>query len=433
MVQKIEPMNYKETIEYIHSTQKFGSILGLDRITMLLEHLGNPQKELKFVHIAGTNGKGSTAAFINSILCEAGYKVGIFTSPSIHRFSERIKINENEISEEDIVRITNIVKEKISMMIKDGMTSPTEFELVTALAMQYFFEQCCDIIILEVGMGGRLDSTNIIDTPEVAVITTIDFDHIDVLGNTLSKIALEKAGIIKENCDVVLYSQESFIERVFEDECKERNAKLSKVDFSSLVSLSSDTVMQEFDFEGYKSLKISLMGNHQKKNAAVAVKTAEILRKKGFEITEDAITKGLSKAKWAGRFEVVNNVPMVVVDGAHNIQGVKILSENLIKYFPGKKITFIAGVLADKDYRTMMKFIIPIAHKVITVTPDSSRALSADKLAFFLKAYHKNVFVGEKVHKAIMMSLNSCSKDEIICAFGSLYYVGEVREFFGLR
>lgn len=425
-------MNYKEAIEYIHGTQKFGSILGLDRIKLLLDYMGNPHKKLKFVHVAGTNGKGSTVAFISSILIEAGYKVGIFTSPSIQRFSERIKINDFEISEENIARITSMLKENVDKMIRNDGSSPTEFELVAALAFQYFFEQGCDIIVLEVGLGGRLDATNIIETAEVSVITTINYDHMDVLGDTLSKIAFEKAGIIKENNDVVLYPQERDVERVFETVCREKVAKLHKVDFSTLKNNLYDITKQKFDFEGYKSLKVSLLGEHQIKNAAVAIKTVEVLFSKGYLISENDIRRGLIRTKWAGRFEMINECPFFIIDGAHNIEGTKTLADNLRRYFPGKKITFITGVLADKDYKSMMEAVIPLAEGFITVTPNSPRALSSTDLEMYLKSYCRNVANGGEIREAIKLSLELASKDEIICAFGSLYYIGQVREYFGL-
>lgn len=222
-------------------------------------------------------------------------------------------------------------------MVKNSGSSPTEFELVTAIAFQYFLEQCCDIIVLEVGLGGRLDSTNIIDTPKAAVITTIDYDHMNVLGNTIPEIAFERAGIIKEKSDNVLYSQEAEVERVFEKICNERNAKLYKADFSSLVPLDFNAHMQKFDFGNYKSLKIKLLDEHQMKNAAVSVITAEVLQDKGFKITEDDIRNGLFNAKWPGRFEIVNRTPLVIADGSHNIQGVKILAENIKNIFQEKR------------------------------------------------------------------------------------------------
>jgi dihydrofolate synthase / folylpolyglutamate synthase len=426
-------MDYKEAMEYIHGIQKFGSKLGLDRIRMLLAYMGNPQKKLKFIHVGGTNGKGSTVSFISSILMEAGYRVGIYTSPSIHRFSERIRINDSEISELNITKIAEGIKSITELIIHNGSERPTEFEVVTAMAFQYFYEQNCDFVVLEVGLGGRLDSTNIIDTSEVSVITTINYDHMDVLGDTLPKIAYEKAGIIKRNGNVVLYPQEKEVEKVFEVSCEELGAVLHKVDFSTIIPHSSDVLNQEFDFEVYKSLEISLLGAHQINNAVVAIKTIEVLKSKGYGITEDNLRKGLEKTKWAGRLEIVNEQPLFLIDGAHNIEGAKTLAYNLSSLFPGKKITFIVGVLADKDYKSMMENVMHIAERFITVTPKSARALSSQDLELHLKSYGMNVINGGEIKKAISIALTLGADDDIICSFGSLYYIGEVREYFGFR
>lgn len=426
-------MEYKQAMEYIHDVNKFGSKLGLDRIRDLLEQMENPQNKLKFIHVGGTNGKGSTVSFISSILKEAGYKVGIYTSPCIHRFSERIKINNTEISEKDIARIISSIKPKIDFLINNGTEALTEFEIVTAMAFQYFYEQNCDFVVLEVGLGGRLDSTNIIDSSEVSVITTINYDHMDVLGDTLPKIANEKAGIIKDNGSVVLYPQEKAVEEVFDKICRKHNAKLHKVDFSTLKILNSDISVQKFNFENYESLKISLLGIHQVQNAIVAIKTIEILNSKGYDVSEQALRDGLEKAKWPGRLEIVNKKPLFLIDGAHNIEGVKTLANNLKNLFPNKKITFIAGVLKDKDYKSMMEVIIPVAERFITVEPNNSRALSSKELEKYLKEQGIKAIDGGKVKEAVELALKSISDEEVICAFGSLYYIGEVREYFGLN
>jgi len=423
-------MDYKEAIEYIHSTHKFGMKLGLHNIGLLLELMGNPHKSLSYVHVAGTNGKGSTVAFISSILIEAGYRVGIYISPFIERFTERIKINGTEIPEGDLARITGFVREKVDMMLKAGKAHPTEFEIITAVAFQYYHEQHCDLVVLEVGLGGRFDSTNIIDTPDAAVITTISFDHMEILGNTLPEIAFEKAGIVKSGGDVVLYPQTPDVERVFERICEERNSRLKKVDFSDLKVRSFGIDGQSFDYKELQSLKILLLGDHQARNAAVAVETALLLREKGYAISNDAIREGLYKAKWPGRMEIVKTSPLFLIDGAHNAEGAQILAAGLKKYFPNKRITFIVGVLADKDYKAMIEAIEPYAYRFVTVTPRSPRALSAKDLAIFIGAYCKNVVVSDKIEEAIRTCLNSSSQEDLICAFGSLYYIGGIRKYF---
>jgi dihydrofolate synthase/folylpolyglutamate synthase len=423
-------MNYEQALEFIHSTHKFGSKLGLHNIGILLDLMGNPQKKLKFVHVAGTNGKGSTASFISSILTQAGYRTGVFTSPYIERFTERIKIGNDDIPREDLARITEFVKDKVDIMLQIGENHPTEFEIVTAIAFQYFYEKNCDIVVLEVGLGGRFDSTNIIDTSLVSAITTISYDHMDRLGATLSEIAFEKAGIIKQNGDVVVYPQTEEAGKVLRNVCAERNSKLVVVDFSGLRLISSGVDGQVFDFEGYKSLKILLLGQHQTRNAAVAIKTIEILREKGFNISEQTIRDGLLKMKWPGRLEVLKRNPLFLIDGAHNIEGAKALADALKTYFPGKRIFFILGVLKDKDFNSMIEAVIPLAHCFITVTPNNDRALSAEELSQILVSYCKSVYVSDTIELAIRTSLELASQDDIICAFGSLYYVGEVRKHF---
>lgn len=427
-------MNYKEAIEYISLTQGLHHKSGLTRMRKLMELIGNPQKGLKYVHVAGTNGKGSIVSMIASILMKAGYKVGVYTSPHINRYNERIRVNDTEISEEDIIEILSIMKESIEQVPYFEEDFLTEFDMVTALAFQYFSKQRCDIIILETGLGGRVDSTNIIDKPEIAVITTINYDHLDILGKSLSEIAFEKAGIIKNECDVVLYPQKQGVQIVFEEVCRQRKARLHEVDFSKLILKIFDHTKQIFDFDDDKELEITLLGEHQIRNAAVAIKAIEILRRKGYDINDNALRLGLKKAEWPGRFEIVNQSPLVVIDGAHNVEGVKSLVHNLQKYFPNKKITFICGVLADKTYMEMIDMLIPLASRFVTVTPDSKRALSAEDLAKYLQSFEfSNVLVGGKIKNAIDLCINTSYCEEVICVFGSLYYIGEVREYFGLN
>jgi dihydrofolate synthase/folylpolyglutamate synthase len=423
-------MNYEEALSYIHGTHKFGSKLGLENITKLLEHLGNPHKKLKYVHIAGTNGKGSTSAFISSILIESGLKVGIFTSPYLERFTERIKINNQEIDQEDISRITQLIKENINKMLKNGDNHPTEFEIVTAMAFKYFHENNCDIVVLEVGLGGRFDSTNVIDRPEVAVITTINYDHMKQLGNTLEDIAFEKAGIIKNNCDVVVHPQTKVVYELFNRICSERNARLHLADFSKIRDLEFNYNGQTFKYNDYGSIRISLLGNHQVGNAVVAIKATEILNKKGYNISHETLIKGLFNARWPGRLEVINREPIFLIDGAHNSEGAKALSKALNDYFPDKKKIFIIGVLKDKNYKDMIEAVLPIADRFITVTPNNERALHAEKTAEIIRSYCKNVSVSVTIKEAIEKSLRESEPNDVICAFGSLYYIGEVRSYF---
>ncbi len=421
-------MDYKEAINYIHGSLKFGIKLGLENMTVLLELLGNPHKRLKFIHIAGTNGKGSTAAFITSILTHAGYRVGTFTSPYIQRFNERIKIDGEDIEESDLARLTGKVKAKVDLMVERGSNHPTEFEIVTAVALLHYFEKSCDIVVLEVGLGGRFDSTNIIDTPLAAVITTINYDHMNILGNTLPKIAYEKAGIIKENTDVIAYPQTEEVLHVLQEACENTGSRLNVADFGTIVLKDFSIDGQEFDYKGYKNLRIKLIGEYQLKNAALAVDAAELLNSKGLKISQDAVRTGLFETTWPGRFEVVSKRPLILIDGAHNEEGAKVLADSLRKYFPHKKKLFIMGVLKDKDYKSLIEAVAPIASGFITVRPHNDRALDSRELAAVLKNYCANVVEGDTIKEAVKAAVDRWTEDIVICAFGSLYYIGEVRE-----
>ena len=425
-------MNYIEAMNYIHGTYKFGLKLGLHNIAALLELMDNPQDKLRYVHVAGTNGKGSTVAFISSILAASGYRTGIYISPYIQRFTERIRINDTEINEEDLARITEYVKSKVDIMLGRGENHPTEFEIVTAIAFQYFYEQGCDVVVLEVGLGGRFDSTNIIKMPDLAVITTISYDHTDRLGDTLSAIAFEKAGIIKQGGDVVSYAQEAEAADVINNVCRERDANLHYVDFLGLEPVKFGIEGQTFNYRNYAGLEISLLGEHQLKNAAVAVKAAELLIAKGYTITIESMRKGLNSARWPGRLEVLSTNPVFLIDGAHNIEGASVLRNALEMYFPGKRMTFIMGVLKDKDYKSMIKAVIQDCHRVIAVTPESERALPAAELVLVLGAYCRNVHVSDTIEEAVRTCMRTATHDEVICAFGSLSYIGAVRTAFGL-
>jgi dihydrofolate synthase/folylpolyglutamate synthase len=424
-------MNYQEALNYFHSVPKFTKKDNLNTIETLLKYLSDPQKKLKVVHVAGTNGKGSTVAYISKILMEAGYRVGVYTSPFLQRFTERVKINDQEISEAEVGQLAARIKTAVNDMqaYQEGM--PTEFDLITVMAFLYFAECGCDIVVLEVGLGGRLDSTNIIDIPEAAVITTISYDHMEVLGNTLAKIAYEKAGIIKNGCEVVLYPQEPEVEAVMKEVCDDKKALLHAVDLSELKLISYGPSGQSFDLGQYKRLEIHLLGDYQLQNAATAVRTIEVLNSRGFHIKEDQIRKGLKNTRWAGRLEIIRNNPLLLIDGAHNTQGVSSLKDCLIKYFPGKSFTFIIGVLADKEYSEMMDMIEPLAKRFITITPPSPRALPSKELAAFLGQYGKEIISFDKVEEALDYC-GSFGPEELICAFGSLYYIGIIRDYYGL-
>lgn len=425
-------MNYKEALDFILGAETMGSILERNVMECLLEELGNPHKGLKYVHIAGTNGKGSTSAYVSSILRAAGYRTGLYTSPYIQQFNERIQVDGVQISDEELAEITTEIAEASKRVLARGLRHPTVFELITAIGFIYFKRMACDIVVLEVGLGGRLDATNVIESPEVAVITNIGYDHMDVLGDTLELIAGEKAGIIKPNCSVVLYSQTKSVEDVIASVCREKGVSLTFADSSlaEIRSISLDGI--EFDYNGYKGLKSSLLGLYQVKNAVTAIAAAEELIKKGYAISEQNIRDGLASAHWPGRLELLRRKPVVIVDGAHNPQGAAALLESLDALFPGRKINFVLGVLADKDYSSTIELAMPRAKCFHTVTPPNKRALPADKLAEEIRKHGDvPVHTCDSIPSALDTVLASVGEDEVVCIFGSLYQVGEVRSYFG--
>lgn len=451
-------MNYAEVLDYIENTQKFGSILGLERISKLLEMMGNPQKKMKFIHVAGTNGKGSTCAFLESVLTQAGYKVGVYTSPSFLKFTDRIRIGKQDMDENKMAEIMTRIKYNIDEMILAGYQSPTEFEIITALGFLYFYEENCDLVILEVGLGGRLDSTNVIDAPLVSVITPIDYDHMDILGNTLEEIAGEKAGILKPGTELVLYPQKSEAERVILSKAEELQIPVHSVSFKKCRIQRFDGICQSFSYEG-EDYQLSLLGEHQVRNAVVAIETLYALEKHGFRIPHEALVKGLNTAKWPGRFEILRKDPTVIIDGAHNVQGVQILTENLMKYYKDKKVIFIFGVLKDKMYKEMILPLLPLAKEFLLITVPNSRALSAEELSkeisrveeelhgeksvkkgMFWKRQRKEFDLGvttsvpkrcfDTLEEAVESALADAGSDDIICALGSLYYIPYVHQYF---
>jgi dihydrofolate synthase/folylpolyglutamate synthase len=425
---------YEEALDYILGTPNPGSVYERNVINTLLKELGDPQKGMKYVHIAGTNGKGSTSALTASILREAGYRTGLYTSPFIQRFNERIQVNGVQIPDEAIAEITTEIAAATERVQAQGYRRPTIFELITALGFVWFKRSGCEIVVLEVGMGGRLDATNAIDDSEVAAIVNIGFDHMEFLGDTLPLIAGEKAGIIKQGGRVVMYAQSEEVEAVFRAACEAKGAKLTRSD-SSLAEIrqySLDGIV--FDFGTYKDLKISLLGRYQVRNACTAVSITEALREKGWNITDKALRDGLYKAHWPGRLELLQRNPVVIVDGAHNPQGAEALMEAMSLLFPRKKLNIVVGVLADKDYASSIDIAKPYAKKFYAVTPPSYRALTSKQLADEIHQ-HSEVPVQpfDSIPLALQSALNESKNDDVICIFGSLYQVGEIRSYFGRK
>lgn len=419
-------MTYNEALQYIHSICWKGSKLGLDRTRELLGKLGNPEKQLKFIHIAGTNGKGSCAAMLSSILEEAGYHTGLYTSPFINRFNERMQIDHQCIPDDELAELTEYIRP-----FADGMEdSPTEFELITALAMVYFARHKCDIVVLEVGMGGELDSTNIIDVPEAAVIMAMGLDHVKELGHTMADIARAKAGIIKEGGDVVIYGGNPEADPVFEEVCAQRSAKLHKADFSAIVPGPFGLDGQSFSYGAWKDLQIPLVGVYQMRNAAVVLETVQVLRGKGWHISDAAVASGLKNTRWPARFEVLRRDPVFIVDGGHNPHGIRATAESLQRLFPGKKFTFVTGVMADKDVESILGLIVPLADQFFTVRPDNPRAMSAEELADRIRAMGAKATPCESVAAGVARAVEAEGKDGVACALGSLYMSGDVRTCF---
>ncbi|MGO1042062.1 bifunctional folylpolyglutamate synthase/dihydrofolate synthase [Clostridioides difficile] len=426
-------MKYEEALEYISQTNKFGIRLGLENIGKLLELLGNPQETLNIIHVAGTNGKGSVCSFISNILRESGYKVGLYTSPYLETFTERIRVNGENIPQEDVARIIGLIKEKIEVMVSQGYVYPTEFEVVTAMAFYYYSEQKVDFVALEVGLGGRYDATNIITKSLVSVITSISLDHTGILGDTIEKIAYEKAGIIKENGIVLVYNQTDEAKDVIKSVCKEKNAKYIEVNFDSINIKKSNINSQVYDCnvmgETYKNLEIMLIGEHQINNSILAMSVLEYLKdtKKLDNVSEESIRKGLITTKWPGRIEKIKESPIFIIDGAHNEDGAKSLAKALDKHFKDKKLTLLIGMLEDKDIDGVLDILMPKFSKVVTTTPNNPRAINSDILKEKILKYVSDVTSKHEIEDAVNYTLETSSKDDIIISAGSLYMIGTVR------
>lgn len=415
-------MTKDEALSYIHSICWKGSVPGLSRTRELLHRIGDPQNRLRFIHIAGTNGKGSTAAMLASVMQAAGYRTGLYTSPFITCFNERMQIDGQMISDEELAQITQMLRPHAEAM-KDH---PTEFELVTAIAMEYFSRHHCDIVSLEVGLGGELDSTNVISTPEVAVICNIGLDHTAVLGDTLEQIASAKAGIIKGG-DVVIYRGKASVERVFEAACEKTGARLHRADFDGLHSVADSLAGQIFDCGKLKRLELPLLGVHQLRNAAVAIKAVQVLSQKGWHISEAQLREGLRTVSWPGRFELLRHEPIFIADGGHNPQCMAALEGNLRSYLSGRSLTALVGVMADKDYRDMFRIVAPSISRFVTVTPENPRALSAQALAQVLSEFGKPVTACDSVRQGVAAAIAQTPADGAVVAFGSLYMLGDIR------
>ena len=419
-------MNIEETFDFIYSYTNPTRRTNLGRVRELLSLLGDPDKELKFVHVAGTNGKGSTCAMLSSILRKAGYKTALFTSPHILRYNERMQINGECIPDDDLIRATEKVKNAIEISVE----KVNWFEMMMCTALVWFAEQKVDIVVFEVGLGGLLDATNVIDVPECAVITNIGLDHTHILGNTIKEIAEQKAGIIKAGGTVVAYRGSDVVEQVYEDKCREVGAELIKADFDSIREKKADIFGQTFDAEGMEDLHIPLAGGHQQKNASVVICTARALRAKGWNITDENIREGLDATVWPVRFEVVSRDPLFIIDGGHNPQCAEAVRDTLNALIPeGTKIVFLTGILADKDYKEVIGILGSVSNEFVTVTPDSHRALESDELADFIEQSGFHVTPCSSIEEGIETAIR-IADGGVVCCVGSLYLAGDVRRHF---
>ena len=416
-------MNYSEALEYIHSVEWLGSRPGLSRTQELLRKLGNPEKEMKFIHVAGTNGKGSTCAMCDSVLRKAGYKVGLYTSPYIVRFNERMCVDGEPISDDELASLVEIIKP-----IADGMEDkPTEFEIITALAFLYFKRHNCDIVVLEVGMGGRLDSTNVIASPIVSVITGIALDHVGVLGGTVEAIAGEKAGIIKEGRPVVYGGRDEIAFGVIAKRAEEMGSLLVRTGLSSVAVKEMDFTGTVLDYDGIENVKISLCGSYQPENAATVIEVMRLLNANGFNVNNSALREGLAQTRWRARFELLSKEPVVIFDGSHNMQGVTAAADSVARFFGGNRVLMLMGVLADKEWNAMLDKLLPLASEMFCVTPNSPRALKSDVLAVECRTRGVEATAYTSFDEAVGAAYNKAKTQNIpLVMLGSLYMYGDV-------
>ena len=422
-------MNYREAMEYIEQLKPLGSVMGLESIRSLCRRLGNPQNRLKFVHIAGTNGKGSVLSYISTVLQAAGYKVGRYISPAVLDYRERFQGDGRMITQSGLCKYLEPVRKAAQEMVEAGETHPTLFEVETAAAFLYFLDKGCDIVVLETGLGGSLDATNVIDTTVAAVFTSISMDHMEILGESLEQIALAKAGIIKNKCYVISAKQQTEVMKVLRQAAAFRRAKFFTADAAKAKHVKSGVTKQHFSYDKYKNLEISMLGQFQIENAVVAVETITMLGRCGFPVPEEKLREGMMQAKWPGRFQVIGKKPFFIADGAHNEDAARKLVESIRFYYPDRKIIFIMGMLRDKEYDKVIRITFALAKHIITVTPPiRERALSAYELAQAAGEYHDSVTVADSVQEAVEIAylLAGEDKDTVIIAFGSLSYLGEL-------
>ncbi len=418
----------QEAIDFVHNAYQFGSKLGLENMQLLLSKMGNPHLRLKFIHVAGTNGKGSTCAIMSQALIEAGYKVGTYVSPYLEFFNERIQVNRLSIDDHSLVAHAEIVRAAIQSMLEEGAPHPTEFEIVTAIGFSYFSRELVDLVVLEVGLGGRLDATNVIQQPLAAVITPVDYDHMQYLGNTLSEIASEKAGIIKGGLVICAKQQEEAIQSVML-KAKETNSRLVWSDHTRATGLELNATQTQFVYRNL-AFELHMLGAYQVQNACTAIDTLLALRDENLlQIGDDALVKGVKRALWAGRFEQIHENPRVFIDGAHNLHGVEAFKQAIDTYHADLEKIAVFGMLRDKEVKDVLGLIAHSFKAIYTVVPDNPRALSHDELDEVLGQvnYRGKIAKLERISDIKSVIANYQGSEAIIYCFGSLYYIGEVR------
>ena len=423
-------MNYLEAREYINKALKKGSILGLESIKRLMNELSNVQNEVKVLHIAGTNGKGSTLAYISEILKQAGYKVGKYTSPAVFDYREIFQINGEYISEEKYAFLMSKIKEAVHRIEKNGFESPTAFEIETALAYLYFYEEKCDFALVETGLGGDMDATNIVEDTFVSIITPISLDHTQFLGNTITEIATHKAGIIKENSSVVVAKQTNEATEVMIQYAMQNNAECVICNVPKNVKYETDkTIFDYVSVSGkkYENITTMMLGDFQPENIVTAIEVIENVIKKGYQVSEKAIYDGIKNAIWHGRFEKICDKPDIYFDGGHNPGAGEHIKKCVEIYFTNKRIVYIIGVLADKDYDSVLRLTGGYASDIITVTPNNARALLGEELKNTAKKYNDNVVSADTIDEAVKMAVSMVDNDDVIMIFGSLSYLNEAK------
>lgn len=425
--QKEETMNYQEAMEYMEKVGSYGIVPGLDSIKELCRRLGNPQDDLKFVHIAGTNGKGSTLAYISNILQAAGYRVGKYISPVIIEYCEKIQIGKQKISHKDLCEGLEIIRKHCDDMVEEGFHHPTPFEIETALAFRYFKEKKCDIVVLETGMGGREDATNLITTTQVAVLASIGMDHMKFLGNSLEEIAAHKAGICKPGCRVVSMRQKEAAGKIVEQTAENLDCTLIVADAANAKHVKYGLKKQTFDYGNYRKLEISLAGKFQIANAVLAIEAVQALETCGYVIKESAIRKGLKETTWTGRLQILEEHPLFIIDGAHNEDAAVKLADSIEFYFTNKRIIYIMGMLKDKEVDRVIALTEKYADQILTVTPpENLRAMHAYDLAQEVAKVHPNVTAVDSLEEAVELSHLLAGKNDVILCFGSLSYLGRI-------